>query len=96
MKFLYRDDRQYCHSLKIVQEVIGQSSPTYSQLKRKYLHPTKMNQSSSWAPPISGRLFMGLADRADVGHCSAAQLAAIKHGCNKCQDAAQNCFERPI
>ena len=52
-------------------------------------------KSNYWAPPIDGRLFMGLADRADVGACNAAELVAKRHKCKECKHAARVCMRHP-
>ena len=54
-----------------------------------------MKREHYWAPPIEGRMFLGLVDPGQMAACNAAQLAAQNEGCHTCAEAAQTCQRHP-
>jgi len=51
--------------------------------------------AENWAPPIDGRLYLGLSDPAGMLRANAAQLAAQDNDCPTCVAALQTCMRYP-
>lgn len=56
------------------------------------------NSQDFWAPPIDGRLFMGLADPGQMANANYADLAASRKNkeCLACQSACKACMRHPF
>lgn len=71
-------------------------SVVFFLLARALLQLPLWGKESYWAPPIDGRLFMGLADGGRMNAVNGAEIVAQNHGCGECVKACQVCARYPF
>lgn len=54
------------------------------------------HKNESWAPPIDGRQFMGLANPGKMASANYAELLASENNCDVCTKTAKTCMRYPF